>query len=246
MNERREPTISADLGEPLDTSKRPKTRAQAVPQGQKPIRSSSRKSKSRNSPVAVLAFILALVALGGAGFLYTELMNTQKLLNDTSSLLSQADTRIASLEGKLEVSGDESVQSMTALQAKIKVNASEVAKLWVVAYERNRKTIANNKAALSKLTEAYKGENTKLNNTLAGLSGDVSVLSELMDAQQGVIGRVDQARNSQLQAITDLTQRLNAMDKQFGKKVLSNEEAIKAIDAFRVQVNRDLMMLKGG
>ena len=66
------------------------------------------------------------------------------------------------------------------------------------------------------------------------MQGELAVLSEVQESQQSALS---QSRNisAQLQALkTDLSSRVNA-----------NEEAIKAIDAFRLQVNRQLLQMGG-
>ncbi len=260
MNERREPTIAPlHQGDAPGTNKQatkaqpatPQTNRSPQPNNARPTRSTPppvsgrRVEKAKVSFLAIAALFTALLACGGASYLYTQLGETQQLLSSATAFLEQSDKRIQSLEEKLALSGDESVQSIAVLQANIKTNTSEVKKLWAVAYDRNRKTIAENKATIAKLVKTNKSANKKLNNALVGLKADVSILNELMDAQQGVLAQVDQMSQSQTKSVSSLAGKLKALDKSLSKKVASNEDAIKAIDAFRAQVNREINRLKG-
>jgi len=81
------------------------------------------------------------------------------------------------------------------------------------------------------------------------LTGELKVLSDLVEAQQTSIQSADQAVKSQVQNLAALTKKLEQLeqsDNDLRKKVQAHEEAIKAVDAFRLQVNRELIRLKGG
>jgi len=78
------------------------------------------------------------------------------------------------------------------------------------------------------------------------MTGELRVLSELVEAQKAVINSADQAYKNQVQTLNSLNKTVEQLDTELRRKVTSHEEAIKAIDAFRVQVNRDLIQLKGG
>jgi len=243
MNERREPTISSTHVD-QDSLDSP------APQNHRARRSAPPPVSSRpvvvRSPLGPVAILFALLALAMAGYLYFLLNLAQQQQDTLITQLKNAQGRIETLEQKLEVTGDESSQSLASLQAKIKGNASEIRKLWGVSYDTNKKAIAANKGQLGRLTSAYKSADKKFAKTLEDAKGDLVVLSEILDAQQSVIDRVDKTTLEWSQSITGLQERLQTLETNLNKKVLSNEDAIKAIDAFRVQVNRDLLQLKGG
>ena len=133
MNDRREPTISSL---PLDKEEAPRSRAQAQTAGQAgPPRSGSSRPapppvsgrpKVVRSPLGPLALIVALAAAGFGGYVFWQLQQTQQNLTAATTALSGADARIAELEKRLMLSDDESTQSLTALQANVKENASEI------------------------------------------------------------------------------------------------------------------------
>lgn len=249
MNDRREPTISPL---PLDKEEAPRARAQAAGQAASsrpsPPRSGPPPVSSRpvvvRSPLGPLALIVALAAAGFAGYVFWQLQQAQQNLSTATTALSAADERIAALEKRLMLSDDESTQSLTALQANVKENASEIRKLWGVAYDRNRTAIAKLEESVTKIEKSVAGIDGKIKAALNDVVGEVKVLAELMDAQQAVIARADQGIKEQAAAISATLQKLDDLD-ALRKKVQSNEEAIKAIDAFRLQVNRELIKLRG-
>ncbi|HEY7774044.1 MAG TPA: hypothetical protein VIC26_12745 [Marinagarivorans sp.] len=200
------------------------------------------------SPLAPLALVAAVVALGIAGLLFWQVSVLDSDRKALGQQLEAADARIAELERKLTVTGDESEQSLTTLGAGIKTlgadideNKSEIRKLWGVSYDRNRKAIEDNKKtvetvekSVASLKAAQQKDQKALQAAIADLRGELAVLSEVQESQQAAFS---QSRNvsAELEALkTDLSSRVNA-----------NEEAIKAIDAFRLQVNRQLLQMGG-
>jgi hypothetical protein len=252
MNDRLEPTISTL---PLDRDEAPRgARArnpgQAATFSNSPSRAAPIPVSSRpvvvRSPIAPLALILALAAGGFGGYLYWQMQLGQQRFEETRLALAAAEARIVELEKKLTLTGDESTQSLAALQANIKDNTSEIKKLWVVAYDRNRPAIAKLEQTVAKLQASVAGMDSKIQSGVGEVVGEVKVLSELMDAQQSVISSADQNVKEQAKTIKALMTKLDALEGPLRRQVASHDEAIKAIDAFRVQVNRELIALKGG
>jgi chromosome segregation ATPase len=210
------------------------------------------------SPLAPLALIAALIALGVIGFVYWQFSVERAQLEVR---LQQADARIMELEQKLTVTGDESSQSLTVLGANVKaVGASladvnsEIRKLWALSNDRNRKEIkdnalaiaelqtmnANNKKTFSDLQQSLEGNKTQV-QALSGLSaklkdlqGELAVLSEVQESQQAAFA---QTRN--------LPSELQTLKSSFNSRISANEEAVKSMDAFRLQVNRQLLQIGG-
>lgn len=248
MSERREPTISTL---PMDKDEPQRGRAQsAAAQSARatPPPVSARPVVVR-SPLGPLALLLALAASAFAGFVYWQLQQTQQALQRATTTLNAAEARVTDLEKRLMLSDDESTQSMTVLQATIKENSSEIRKLWGVTNDRNRKAIAQLEEKTGALEKSLGGIDAKIKSALSEVVGEVKVVSELVDAQQAIINSTDQAYKTQAQTLTALTKKLEQLDQlsaELRKKVQTNEEAIKAIDAFRLQVNRELIKLKGG
>lgn len=249
MTERREPTLSASnlsdqavLDEPQAIASKaiPKKASRPTPVSQRVV--------EVKSPLAPLALVASLVSLGFVGLLFWQVTTSDAERKNLIQQLGSADARIAELEQKLTVTGDESEQSLTTLgagvktlDADVKENSSEIRKLWGVAYDRNRKAIEDNKktvetvqTSVANLKTAQQKDQKALQAAIVDLQGELAVLSEVQESQQSALS---QSRNvsAELKAFkTDLNSRVNA-----------NEEAIKAIDAFRLQVNRQILQMGG-
>lgn len=250
MVERKEPTLttsssSSDHHEPREY------RSAASP-----INGNRRASRDEPSAPEVvtkssswtgLILLLALAALGLAGFAFVQLMEAQKQL-------ISADNRLLELEKRLELTGDEANQSLTALSAKLKWADDEIRKLWGVSNDRNRKAIDANKAnidALIKELRTVKASATSAKQladshakALSKLQADSSSAREL--AQQAVTdAEVIQAELSAIATQAARSEKAVAnLQTGLVNRVKANEEAIRAIDAYRQSVNRDLQMLK--
>ena len=202
--------------------------------------------------LTLFALLIALLALGACGYLYT-------LLQGAESQSVQANARLAELESKLAVTGDESAQSVTALQVRIKALAneqadanSEIKKLWGVANDRNKKALAAQEKSLKSLTSKLsqldaaidKRVTAALNTQLAAVRSELSVVNDLVDAQQSAISSAEKLAKS---AQTEASRAQEAITKDTAaieKRLAETEDAIQAFDAFRLSVSRDLNALK--
>ena len=243
-SDRKEPTLSSIVPERDEiASHQQRAGARARPRSN-PNAAAPPPVRRARSPLAPFALLLALTGLGLAGFLYWQVQGLQQALG-------QADSRIQELESRLELSDDESSQSVTAIRAKLKWADSEIRKLWGVSHDRNRKAIAENKQQLQAVEKTVKGsvaETGKLLQQSTAVVTDLQAQSEVQrELMDGVVDDIN-AQRQQLQAMADLANRL---DQQLGRlqtdmnrRVKSNEEAIEAIDAYRRNINRDLLQLK--
>ena len=239
MTERKEPTINA-IRPDQDEIVRPKPRTtpRAVAE---PVKAPPPKAKAASSGLAVFALLVALVGVAGCGWLYVKLEQAQKIVN-------LADARIVELEKQLAMTGDESVASMTAVQAKLKWADSEIRKLWGVSNDRNKKSISDNLSRIEGLEKLSKGVDAKIQSAIKNTSADIKVLNELVDAQQSAFTRVENSANAQVAKITQLNEslaQLQKMDAALQKRVAANEEAMQSVDAFRRSVNQQLLQLRG-
>ncbi|TQV79486.1 hypothetical protein FKG94_11505 [Exilibacterium tricleocarpae] len=244
--ERREPTISnitPDRDEIASHQQRTKVRPPPPPNhgGTPPP------TRVQRSSLTPFALLLALTGLGLAGFVYWQTLGLQ-------NRLAQADERIQSLEQRLELSDDESTESVTAIRAKLKWADSEIRKLWGVAHDRNRKAIADNKEQLAALDKSFKATAAETQKILASSSAQaasVAALESQTSARQAEVDRVAGDLVAQRQQLQSVVDQANRLDQQLGRlqtdiagRVKTNEEAIEAIDAYRRNINRDLLRLQ--
>ena len=251
MTNRVEPTLSGKVA--LDDAK------SAPSQAPRPNPVSQRERVVEvKSPLAPLALIAALVALGFIAFVYWQFSVERAQLE---ARLQQADARIVELEQKLTVTGDESSQSLTVLNANVKsigasltdVNA-EIRKLWVLANERNAKDIKNNALAIAELQKVNTDNKKMLGDVKQSLENNKTQVQALeglpeklkdLQGELAVLGEVQESQQAAFTQIRNLPTELKTLKSSFNSRISANEEAVKSMDAFRLQVNRQLLQMSG-
>lgn len=225
----------------------------------------SEKSKYSNSPepkadgsgvksIGLIWKFLVLIlicGLGGLGYFFVE--QTERL-----SLLQG---RFDELEAKI-VSTDESLnESGTALAVKLKDQGetldkhwSEIKKLWGVSHDRNRKKIEVQEktlAAQSKTVKNLQASMSARKKEITALTGKVDKASQSMETvvnsslatkleMNDLVGQSQQINDQ----VNNLEKSVESLKQNLSTRVAGNEEAINAIDAYRLQVNRDIQLLK--
>jgi chromosome segregation ATPase len=142
--------------------------------------------------------LLILAGAGGAGYWLWE--QNQMLLNE----LQLTKSEVKNLDHQL-IAADVSANAQgSTLEETLNVHSSEIRKLWAVAYDTNRKTIASNRASIDSISSTISSlkETTSTQAKLIAVQGDafneieagynqlieaVSVLEEVKTAQQGIL-----------------------------------------------------------
>lgn len=195
--------------------------------------------------------LLLIVGLGGFGYFFVE--QTERL--------STLQARFNELEAKI-VSTDESLsESGTALAVKLKDQGttldkhwSEIKKLWGVSNDRNRKNIESQEKTLatqSKTIKSLQGSMSARRKEVSSLTGKLDKTSKSLDTVVNSSLAAKLEMNDlvgQSQQVTDkmnkLEKSLDGLKQNLNARVADNEEAVNAIDAYRLQVNRDIQLLK--
>jgi len=224
---------------------------------EKPHYSNSSASKAGAPGVKSIGLIwkflvlILMCGLGGLGYFFVE--QTERL--------SQLQERFDELEAKI-VSTDESMnESGTALAVKLKDQGetldkhwSEIKKLWGVSHDRNRKKIeAQEKtlAAQSKTVKSLQASMSARKKEITTLTGKVDKASQSMQTVVNSSLATKLEMNDLVGQSQQINDQVNSLEKSFeslkqnlNTRVADNEEAINAIDAYRLQVNRDIQLLK--
>lgn len=215
-----------------------------------------RSNNSRSAPKNGMWFwkflvLLLMIGLGGLGYFFVE----------QTEQFSTLQGRFNELEAKI-VSTDESLnESGTALAVKLKDQGvtldkhwSEIKKLWGVSNDRNRKNIEAQEKTLatqSKTIKNLQGSMSARKKEVSSLTGKLDKTSKSLDTVVNASLAAKLELNDlvvQSQQVTDKTSKLeislDGLKQNLNARVADNEEAINAIDAYRLQVNRDIQLLK--
>ena len=198
-------------------------------------------------------FLLLVLLLGLAGLGY--------LLYEQTQRFDVLQTRFNELEAKIDSTDESLSQSGAALSIKVKEHQktldeqwSEIKKLWAVAYDKNRKTIEEQGKSLVSQDKAIKG----LEASMAARKKEIQSLdSKAVNASASAETAASSALAAKLEVndmvtqVQDMADQLNRVEKSLkdsqqnlNARVAGNEEAVRAIDAYRLQINRDLQSIK--
>ncbi|MCZ6890820.1 MAG: hypothetical protein O7H39_20195 [Gammaproteobacteria bacterium] len=189
----------------------------------------------------VVAVLIAGLAVAG-----WFIANQQQVLAATQNTLGEANTRLLRLEKRLRVTDETMSESGADTNEQFTLWESEIRKLWDITNKRNKKWIEANQTAVGKHTAAI----ASTESTLRTLKSAVDRNSGAFTQQQAI---VDQITLLDLQVRELMNQRRDLIDKVntsnqiasglkagLEARVRENEQAIAAIDAYRLQVNARL------
>ena len=203
------------------------------------------KSSSLSFMTVVLCVFVVLLS-GACAYLYIQ---TQMLESERNALTE----RVADIESKLSVTDESLSQSGAAMQAVLKEHSaelethmSEIRKLWGVAYDRNR-------AAIETLQKDQKNTGARINS----LSGSVAKLDPIIKGYDGIQSRLETISSELLvksATLDDLSSRVRELSDGTAKirseigtqssSIQQHQEAIDAIDQYRIQINQRLLRLE--
>lgn len=240
--ERREPTLSGGAtsngGANIDRDEVPIRRSAPVYDEPRVSRSSGGSSSS----LPLIALLVAIVGVMGAGFLGFELM-------EANGKIAKDAARIQQLENQLNVTSSESTQSVTALGINLQKIDGDVKKLQ----DALRKLNTDHEARLASLGKSLDGTKAELGS----LKGDTNSLKQESLAHKATLDEiaphvdaVEKNVAAQSKKIADVSASVNAMLNQvksaegLAARITKTEEAIDAIDDNRRIINRDLQQIK--
>jgi uncharacterized protein YoxC len=186
----------------------------------------------------ILAVLVAGLAISG-----WFIANQHRLLLEEGKTLATAQDRIARLEDRLRVTDEALTETGEATSEQINFWESEIRKLWSVSNERNRKWIKDNEAAIAKLDKSLsslEAADRDIKGTLGRHESAFAKQQSLVDQLTSMEVQLEQVLRSQ----RDLVDRVNAaqqsvasLQSSLANRVRENEQAVKAIDAYRLQLN---------
>jgi chromosome segregation ATPase len=205
------------------------------------------RSERRGSGAGMNVIVVLLVAgLAAAGwFIATQ---HQQLIK-AEAALTQADHRLAVLEERLQVTDQVMSESGSEVQSKLGQWESEIRKLWD-ASKRDKQMLADDQTKLKEHDGSIEGMQTAIKD----LKGSDSRQEQALEQQTAIaqqLATVDQQVKQLVAQQRQLTDQVNAarqtvtgLETGLTRRVVANEKAIEAIDAYRLQLNSRLVDLQ--
>jgi chromosome segregation ATPase len=163
--------------------------------------------------------------------------------------LTQADHRLAMLEERSQVTDQVMTESGTEVQSKLGQWETEIRKLWDVT-KRDKQLIVENQAKLKTQDGAIGNIQTTLKDLSSGsarheqaLAQQTAIAQQLATIDQQVRQLVNQQRQLTDQ-VNASRQSISGLESGLTRRVVANEKAIEAIDAYRLQLNSRLVELQ--
>lgn len=204
-----------------------------------------RASPSGGGRMVGINLILAVLVAGlvVAGWF---IANQHQLLTDEKKALDAAESRIALLEDRLRMTDETLIDSEKDTEEQIGFWESEIRKLWAVTNERNRKWIKDNEAAVAKLGKtlaALETSNRELGSAVGRHEAAFKQQQAIIDQLTSMEISIQQLANTQravVDKVNSASQSVAALNSGLASRVRENEQAVAAIDAYRIQVNTRL------
>lgn len=189
--------------------------------------------------VGCVAGVVALAAVGWAGYLQQQLLT--------------AEQRVTALEQRLS-STDESVnQSSVTLQVRINEIDTALAELRDETLKRYKATLDQRGAQLDNLDKVVKstqGNTTKLEQRVAEhdkaldtARGQIDKISPLVELSNLSKKKVDEHQVA-LDALSSKVKAVNDSQTKLDARLSNNEEWVESINTFRKQMNREIVNIK--
>lgn len=218
--------------------------AQRVPRRS---RGRGRAADGGGGPFLYAITVILAIGLAAAGwFIFTQ----QGQLETTTTALRTADERIVRLEDRLRMTDETLSEAGADTNKQLSFWESEIRKLWDIGNKRNRDWIEANRANITKATsnlQAAEAALRELTSTVARLDASVGQQQEVADRVMALDANFQRLVRQQ----RDLVDKVNAASQisaslkaSLESRVRENEQAIKAFDAQRAQLNADIRALR--
>jgi chromosome segregation ATPase len=193
----------------------------------------------------VLAILVAGLVVSG-----WFVANQHQQLNEAERLLGEADQRLIRLEERLQMTDQTMSAAGDEVQDQLGFWEDEIRKVWDVANKRNKNWIVENQSKLKRQAARL----ANIDASLTGLKSSVSRHDQAFGQQREMLDQLA-ALDLQIRQVAEqqrrMTDQLNAARQGFAslesgleRRVANNEEAVEAIDAYRVQLNNRLNDLR--
>jgi len=187
-----------------------------------------------------VALVIAAIACAWAWQLQEQLKQASNTMNDY-------ELRIGDLEARLSDT-DEGMSQNAAVQAvKIRDLDTEVRKLWDNVWKQSKERLGKLEASSKTYNKKIAANEKSLKATQTKVSSAANDLAKLKNVSGDLSRLISSAKANQaeVERVADTLNRINLDLAKINRQVKSNEEGIRATDAFRRQVNGSINELEG-
>ncbi|MEX2335623.1 MAG: hypothetical protein WD600_15285 [Pseudohongiella sp.] len=203
-------------------------------------------------PVRIMLGVLSLAILAGAGLAYT-------VYDENLRRMDQANSRIMDLEDRLAMVGDSAEETTGNIIERVDFNFSEIDKLWAARNATNADvTDLTGRVAITETRSqenltAVEETNQRLVQTTNLVEETRRSIADLREASEGLASRVNtmnatvQEMRGVAQEVVNLRAEISTAEGASGglnDRLMRVEEAVEAIDAYRLQVNQTVLRLQ--
>lgn len=206
-------------------------------------------------PMRIAVILLALALIGGG-------VRGYMLQQDNLAQMEQAEARIADLESRLSSVGDSTEETTANIIERLDFNFSEIDKLWAARNATNEDVddltgrVANIQSATEENTTMLEETNQRLVQTTSLLEDTREDLSSVQDIVERDGQRIASLQESvdtlqgQTRELMTLRENIVTLTESgdaaggLNERIARLEEAVEAIDAYRLQMNQTVMRLQ--
>jgi hypothetical protein len=209
-----------------------------------------RRGGSGDAPRMIGTNLLLVVLVAGLVLAGWFIANQHQLLVEEQQATAAASDRIKLLEDRLRVTDEAMTETGQDTKEQIGFWESEIRKLWAVSNERNKKWIEDNRAAIAKQQKALDeilASNRELAASVGRHESAFKQQQAIIDQLTGLDLQIQQIVNSQRDLIDQVNaaqQTVAALQGSLANRITENEQAVAAIDSWRVQLNTRLTAME--
>ena len=187
-----------------------------------------------------VALVIAAIACAWAWQL-------QEQLKQTSNTMNVYELRIGDLEARLSDTDEGMSQNAAVQAAKIRDLDTEVRKLWDNVWKQSKERLGKLEASSKTYNKKIAANEKSLKATQTKVSSAADDLAKLKNVSGDLSRLISSAKANQaeVERVADTLNRINLDLAKINRQVKSNEEGIRATDAFRRQVNGSINELEG-
>ena len=154
---------------------------------------------------------------------------------------NELEAKIISTDESLDQSGELLVTRLGAQESTLVKHWSEIRKLWAIAYDKNRKNISQQQEKIKLQGIALE----KLKTLTASQKKELTSMTDKLDKSTKTVNTMVGSSLAAKSEISDLVAQIRGLSiAGLNARITDNEKAVKAIDAHRLSVNREIQQLK--